>query len=120
MGRPAPIQIDYGEMISNCSHTIFLCGLYENNPTRDIMRKIFLSLITVSAITLAASLAPANAMTVGTASGIKQHLPTPVCWKRPPMFAAIAIIAAVASAVAAESLSLAVAPVSLVGKHKIL
>ena len=46
----------------------------KNNPTRDFMRKILLSLTTVSAIAVAASLAPANAMTVGTASGIQTTL----------------------------------------------
>src|SRR5215212_10045463 len=42
-----------------------------NNPRRVLMRKILLSLTAASAIVAAASVAPASAMTVGTASGIQ-------------------------------------------------
>jgi hypothetical protein len=42
-----------------------------NNPRRVLMRKILLSLTAASAIVAAASIAPASAMTVGTASGIQ-------------------------------------------------
>jgi hypothetical protein len=42
-----------------------------NNPRRVLMRKILLSLAAASALVAAASIAPASAMTVGTASGIQ-------------------------------------------------
>src|SRR5207247_8381531 len=45
--------------------------LVTTTPRRVLMRKILLSLTAASAIVAAASIAPASAMTVGTASGIQ-------------------------------------------------
>src|SRR5437764_1128156 len=60
----------------NYSHTMMLYGLYQQEnwsqqPRRVPMRKILLSLTAVSALVAAASIAPANAMTVGTAPGVQ-------------------------------------------------
>jgi hypothetical protein len=51
-----------------------IAGFRHNKPRRVFMRRILLSLVAASAIVSAASLAPANAMTVGTAPGVQAAL----------------------------------------------
>ena len=62
------------------------------------MRKILLSLTAASAIVAAASIVPASAMTVGTASGIQAAIADTSLWKTSPTSAAIATTAAAACA----------------------